>query len=165
MFGLSGATAGDGPRCFSVDGVNVAPNICFESMMPRVISRQVRQLAARGCPPDVLVNVTNDSWFRGSALLEHHLACSVLCAVENRLPMLVAANSGISAAIDGCGRIVQSTQKFAVDGIWARPKADSRRGLVQVAGYPLGWICLLGVGLALLWPARRTPQARSADRV
>src|SRR5690606_27511526 len=78
-FGLSGMRPGGEVKAFELGAVRIAPSICFESMMPRLIAGQVRELTARGTPPDVLINVTNDSWFRGSSILDHHLACSMLC--------------------------------------------------------------------------------------
>lgn len=153
-FGLKTAPGRD-PKCFEVEGAKLAPNICFESMMPRVIRSQISQLAKAGESPDVLVNVSNDSWFRGSSMLDHHLACTILCAVENRRPILVAANTGLSAEIDGAGRVLQITEKFAVDGIWALPKRDSRGGLVQWFGYPLAWVCLALSILVFLPQLRR----------
>ena len=74
--------------------------------MPQVIRRQVRELAARGQEPHVLVNLTNDGWFWGSSELDMHLVCGVFRALECRKPFLIAANTGISAWIDCCGRIV-----------------------------------------------------------
>ena len=56
-------------------------------------------------PPDVLVNITNDSWYWGSSELDMHLACDVFRAVETRKPLVIAANGGISAWIDASGRI------------------------------------------------------------
>ncbi|MEM7558148.1 MAG: apolipoprotein N-acyltransferase [Planctomycetota bacterium] len=149
--------AGNAPKSFDVKGVLVSPNICFESMMPRVIQRQVAELADSSAAPDLLVNLSNDSWFHGSAMLDHHLACSILVAVENRRPLVAAANTGISAEIDGCGRVVQRTEKYAVTGLLAEPKADGRGGLVQSLGYPLGWAGLLAVLIAsvLIWPFRK----------
>ncbi len=54
-----------------------APNICYETVIPHLIRRQVSQLRAQGEEPDVLVNITNDGWFRGSSELDMHLACGV----------------------------------------------------------------------------------------
>lgn len=141
LVGLAGMDAGKEVKSFAVGDVRVAPNICFESMMPRVVNGQVRELVSRDESPDVLVNITNDSWFRGSTMLDHHLACSILCAVENRRPMLVAANTGLSAHIDGCGRVQQCSQRLAAQTLLAEPQADGRWGLVQFAGCPLSWIC------------------------
>jgi apolipoprotein N-acyltransferase len=50
------------------------------------------------------VNVTNDGWFWGSGILDLHYKCAVMRAVEHRRPMLVAANTGFSTAIDPTGR-------------------------------------------------------------
>ncbi len=140
-FGFVGIQAGNEVKSFRVGDVNVAPSICFESMMPRLISWQVRTLTAAGKSPDVLINITNDSWFRGSSMLDHHLACSIVCAAENRRPLLVAANTGLSAHIDGAGRVRQLSERFAVGAILAEPVADGRWGLVQRFGYPLAWLC------------------------
>ena len=48
----------------------------------------------------MLVNLTNDGWFWGSSELDMHLACGVFRAVECRMPLLIAANTGFSAWID-----------------------------------------------------------------
>lgn len=141
LVGLAGADAGREVKSFSVGKVRVAPSICFESMMPHVISSQVRTLVGKGQSPDVLINITNDSWFRGSTMLDHHVACSQLCAVENRRPLLVAANTGLTASIDSSGRVLQLAQRLTAEAILAEPKADSRWGLVQSFGYPLSWLC------------------------
>ncbi|GAB5402847.1 MAG: apolipoprotein N-acyltransferase [Aureliella sp.] len=143
---------GEEPQAFELAGTTICPNICFESMMPRLVSRQVRGLVSSGQSPDLIVNMSNDSWFRGSSMLDHHLACTILAAVENRRPVVVAANTGLSASIDGSGRVIQRTQRLEAAGILARPTADARPGLVQSLGYPLAWISAL---LCLLTFARK----------
>lgn len=150
LVGLAGADAGREVKSFSVGKVRVSPNICFESMMPRVINSQVRRLVAEGQSPDVLINITNDSWFRGSTMLDHHLACSQLCAVENRRPLLVAANTGLTASVDSSGRLRQVAQRLTAEAILAEPKADARWGLVQSLGYPLSWLCAAITVVALI---------------
>lgn len=150
LFGLPGATPGSGPKCFTIGNVCVSPNICFESMLPRIIRGQVAELVRRDSAPDILVNVTNDSWFRGSSMLDHHLACSILCAVENRRPLLVAANTGISAEIDSSGRVLQSLERGEVGGLLAEPRTDARWGPVQSFGYPLGWLSAAACCLSLV---------------
>ena len=153
MFGLI-LDAGKEPKCFDINGVAVSPNICFESMMPRIISGQVRKLTRDGKSPQVLVNLTNDSWFHGSSMLKHHLDSTILCSVENRRPILVAANSGFSAEIDGSGRLIQTLGIYARGGLVAEPRSDSRWGIVQSFGYPLGIMCAL-IALFALSPRRR----------
>jgi apolipoprotein N-acyltransferase len=64
----------------------ISPNICYESVLPHVIRRQINTLQAEGKEPDVLVNLTNDGWFWGSSELDLHLACGIFRAVECRKP-------------------------------------------------------------------------------
>lgn len=100
-------TRGEGPTLFQVNGVGLCPNICFESIVPHFARNQLTQLQDRGSMPDAIVNITNDGWFRGSSILDLHLACSVFRAVELRIPVLISANTGISAVIDENGAIGQ----------------------------------------------------------
>ena len=79
--------------------------------MPHLIRRHVNELAAADQFPDVLVNLTNDSWFWGSSELEMHLACGIFRAVEMRLPLLIAANGGLSAHVDPYGKVLQVTPR------------------------------------------------------
>lgn len=122
----SGVTAGRSPAAFPVSDCTIAPNICFESTVPHLIRRQLWQLQKTGRSADVLVNITHDGWFWGSSILDLHLACSAFRAVENRRPMLMAANPGITAWIDGNGRIVRQLPRRAVDYLIAEVVRDSR---------------------------------------
>lgn len=99
------AEAGAGPVALCHEGVCYAPNICYETVIPHVIRHQLATLHAKGQPPDVLVNLTNDAWYWGSSELDMHLACDVFRAVETRTPLVIAANGGISAWIDHLGRV------------------------------------------------------------
>lgn len=114
----SGLRSGDGPVAMSVPlkkgrVLRVCPSICYESVVPRVIRRQVVELTAAGNRPDALVNVTYDAWFWGSSELDMHLACDVYRAIEHGLPLLVAANGGLSAVIDAKGNVLQVSPRMA----------------------------------------------------
>jgi apolipoprotein N-acyltransferase len=76
--------------------------ICYEVSIPSLGRREVRDGS------QMLINVTNDAWFGRSWGPYQHLAVSVVRALENRVPILRAANTGISAIIDSSGRIVKS---------------------------------------------------------
>ncbi len=92
-----GFAGGPGPRTLSVPGLPpFAPLICYEA----IFSAQVVDEAAR---PDWIVNVTNDAWFGNSTGPRQHLAAVRMRAVEEGLPVLRAANTGITAAIDARG--------------------------------------------------------------
>ena len=97
-----GFSAGDRRRPISVPGAPPAlPLICYEAIFPN-------QLMPDGPRPDWMVNVTNDGWFGISSGPYQHLQEARVRAVEQGLPMVRAANTGISAVIDPLGRIVNS---------------------------------------------------------
>jgi apolipoprotein N-acyltransferase len=83
------------------DKALVAPLICFED----TIGDLTRQFVLRGA--NLLVNVTNDGWFLRSAGSQQHLANAVFRCVETRLPMVRAANTGVTCFINEFGRITQ----------------------------------------------------------
>ena len=114
------------PVSFPLAGLRIAPNICYETVLPHVIRRHVRELADRGEEPDVLINLTNDGWFWGSSELDMHLVCGVFRAVECRKPLLIAANTGFSAWIDSDGRIVERGPRRETGTILARVAAEHR---------------------------------------
>jgi len=80
--------------------VPLGVTVCFEGLFPDLVRRFVYNGA------EILVNITNDGWYRDTAAPEQHLAANVLRAVENRRWLLRVANTGISAVIDPWGRLV-----------------------------------------------------------
>jgi apolipoprotein N-acyltransferase len=139
----NGSSASSRPACFVVKNINLIPSICYETVMPHVIRDQLATLRSEGVEPQILVNLTNDGWFWGSAELEQHLACSAYRAVENRRPLVIAANTGISGWIDGSGRIVQQSPKHATDVIFADVRLDSRESWYSRHGDWFAGICLV----------------------
>lgn len=77
--------------------------ICFESGFPDLSRGYVRRPDGAGA--DFLINISNDGWFRGSHELDQHLAICGFRAVEFRIGIVRAVNSGISAILDPAGRI------------------------------------------------------------
>ncbi|RIK83540.1 MAG: apolipoprotein N-acyltransferase [Planctomycetota bacterium] len=122
-----GSLEGAHPAAFEVDGVSYCPNICYETVLPHLIRRQVVELIGRSRWPDVLVNLTNDAWYWGSSELDMHLASGVFRAVEMRLPLVVAANRGLSAYVDYRGRIVQVTERDRAACLVAEVELPPRR--------------------------------------
>jgi apolipoprotein N-acyltransferase len=80
--------------------------ICFEGIFPE-ISREYVNRGAR-----LLVNITNDAWFGNSSAPYQHLSMTVFRAVENRVPLVRSANTGITAIIDSRGHVRGMTGLF-----------------------------------------------------
>ncbi len=96
-----GFTSGEARKPFFVRGLPpIAGSICYEAIFPGdIMPRDGERLG-------VIINVTNDAWFGDSPGPRQHLAQARLRAVEQGLPLIRAANSGISAVIDPYGRIL-----------------------------------------------------------
>jgi len=92
-------TPGDEAATGMVDGHRVGAFICYEAIFPDA----VRLFAAGGA--ELLVNITNDAWYGRTSAPRQHLAHATFRAVENRVPLVRAANTGISAVIAPDGRI------------------------------------------------------------
>ncbi len=89
---------GSGPRTLHIPGVPPFGGlICYETIYPGQVVDEANR-------PDWLVNVTNDAWFGNSTGPRQHLTGSRLRAVEEGLPLMRAANTGISAGFDARGR-------------------------------------------------------------
>lgn len=80
--------------------------ICYEAVYPELVREAVRGGAR------LLLNLTNDAWYGLSSAPHQFLAITALRSAENGLPMLRAANTGVSALIDARGVVLQETAIF-----------------------------------------------------
>ncbi len=97
-----GFFAGDRRRPIAVPGAPPAlPLICYEAIFPD-------ELMPKGRRPGWMVNVTNDGWFGISTGPYQHLQQARVRAIEQGLPLVRAANTGISAVVDPLGRMIDS---------------------------------------------------------
>jgi len=113
-----GFLAGDRQRPVTLPGApSVLPLICYEIIFPGELSAGESRANSR---PGWIVNVTNDGWFGNSSGPYQHLQQARVTAVEEGLPVVRAANTGISAVIDPLGRIVASLP-LASEGVLDAP--------------------------------------------
>ncbi|GAB4382506.1 apolipoprotein N-acyltransferase [Albidovulum sp.] len=98
----NGYTPGPGARVLDLGRIGkVLPLICYEAIFPQDLNAAEERA-------DWILQITNDGWFGTLAGPYQHLAQARLRAIEQGLPLLRAANTGISAVIDARGRILQS---------------------------------------------------------
>ena len=146
----AGLTAGTEPVAVTIAGRRVAVNICYETALPEAVRSLVNALETWEGPPAVLVNLTNDGWFWGSSELDMHLVAAIFRAVEVRTPIAIAANTGFSAAIDGCGRLLERGPRRATATLRVRLHPDGRRSPWRVTGtLPTGACVALAAAVTL----------------
>jgi len=93
-------SAGPGPRTIALAGLPpFAPLICYEVIFPGVIVDETQR-------PDWILNVTNDAWYGRSSGPYQHFAIARTRAIEEGLPVVRAANNGLSGVVDPAGRVL-----------------------------------------------------------
>ena len=98
----------------------VFPMVCYESIFPDEIADRINSENLR---PGVLLNVTNDGWFGATPGPYQHFAQARLRAIEQGLPLIRSANTGISAIVDPFGRTLASAPlgvEAVIDGFLPR---------------------------------------------
>jgi apolipoprotein N-acyltransferase len=128
--------------------------ICFEDIFPDLARSLVKNNAG------FLVNMTNDAWFGRSSAAYQHAQASVFRAVENRVNVIRAANTGLSCFIDQKGRIVSKISKegkdLFTDGFKSQEIVLSRiRTIYTVYGDVFAYICILSIAFYLYRSIRR----------
>lgn len=96
--GRTDFSAGPGPKTLEVPGIpSFSPLICYEVIFPGAVVDDANR-------PEWLLNVTNDGWFGKSAGPYQHLAAARFRSVEEGLPLIRAAYTGVSIMYDPYGR-------------------------------------------------------------
>jgi apolipoprotein N-acyltransferase len=123
--------------------------ICFEGIFPE-LSRDYVRAGSR-----LLVNITNDAWFGRSSAPYQHLSMTVFRAVENRVPLVRAANTGITSIIDSRGHIRSMTQIFKEACISGEVRLGEKVTLYTRVGDLFALICLAGALLITVLSFRK----------
>lgn len=155
-----GFSAGDTRRTIAVPGLPaVEALICYEAIFSGAVTPS-RPDARR---PSLLVNITNDAWYGNTPGPYQHYAQVRLRAVEEGVPLLRAANSGISAVIDGFGRVL-ATLPLNATGVLDSGVPRDTLGTIfarspMLAPFAL-WSIVAALGLLSLLPKRRSAVRR-----
>lgn len=144
-----GFTASAARTVLDVPGLPpVAASICYEAIFPGEVLPQV---GSSGTPasrrPQVLLNVTNDAWFGRTPGPYQHASQARLRAIEEGMPMVRAANNGVSSVVDAYGRVIASLP-LGTDGVLdtGLPRAIGPTTFSRVGNLPAGvlmFICLV----------------------
>jgi apolipoprotein N-acyltransferase len=127
---------------------------CYEDTLPEA-GRE-----AMGVAPNLLVNVTNDAWFAGSAEGELHLRLAVLRAIETRRDLVRAVNKGPTSFVDANGRVVARYESLFPASLPVSPAllATPPTFYVRYGDLPVVVLAAASVVVAGLERRRRRPR-------
>jgi apolipoprotein N-acyltransferase len=114
-----------------------APLVCYEIIFPGL----VRKFYSTG--GDFIVTITNDAWFGKTAGPYQHFSMAVFRAIENRKPVMRAANTGISGFIDSNGRIIAKTELFQRQVLDGEIKTDTTLTYYSRYGDLFAYFCIV----------------------
>ena len=132
-------------RSLAIPGAPRAlPLICYEAIFPG-------DIASQGDHPGWIINLTNDGWFGISTGPHQHLQQARLRAIEQGLPVVRAANTGISAVIDPMGRIV-ARLGLGIEGVLdsGLPSAEPPTVYARFGDIPAAIIIILAL-IPVIW--------------
>jgi len=141
--GIDGSfTPGGGTVAVAVPGAGTAtPLICYEILFPGEVMPAQR--------PDWFVNITDDSWFGPWAGPQQHLAVAQMRAIEQGVPVVRAANTGISVVIDPLGRITARLDTGKIGVVDALLPAAIARTWYSRFGAWWFWLVLCANGVVI----------------
>lgn len=116
----------------------VGPLICYEAIFPAVVVQSSER-------PGVLVNVTNDGWFGRTTGPQQHFHQARLRAVEEGIPLIRAANNGVSGLIDPYGRILAKLELDVVGTSYIALPSPLRLPIYARLGdivFLILWVCI-----------------------
>ena len=142
-------SAGAGPRTLRIESLPpFSPLICYEAIFPgAVVDAHDR--------PNLMINITNDGWYRITAGPHQHFAIVRMRAVEEGVPLIRAANTGISGVVDPLGHVTASLglgHKGYVDA--DLPGALPPTFYAKYRDFPV-WLIFGGVAAIIFWNRQR----------
>lgn len=135
-------TAGEGVKTLRAPGLPpFSPLICYEAIFSD-------DVAARDDRPQFLLNLTNDAWYEGTIGPAQHFAIARVRAIEEGLPLIRAANKGISGLVDPWGRVFSSTDGRSPAFLdFDLPESLNNEIPLEIQGKKPSWLILFGIFL------------------
>lgn len=148
---------GDRRTIFNLNGTRFGVLICFETVFPDLARALARD------DTDFLITITNVAWYGRSAAAFQDLAMCIFRAVENRMWLVRAANSGISCFIDPSGAlnsIVEEEREIVFVRGWSVQNINAGKGFSLYRQIGDVFVLISGVWLAVViavgWRRRRS---------
>ncbi len=147
-----GYASGPGAALLDLGPLGTAlPLICYEAVFPQDIH-------AAPDRADMILHLTNDAWFGQHSGPYQHLAQARIRAIEQGVPVLRAANTGVSAVIDGGGRVLKSLPLGEAGFVDAPIPPPLPRTLYSRTGDLPFLLALIAFAAVAIWHARRKPR-------
>ncbi len=142
--GIGDFNSGKEPLVMETPFAKIGTLICYEIIFPGL----VRSFVEKGA--DVLVTITNDAWFGPTSAPYQHFVMAVFRAVENRVPVIRAANTGISGFIDTRGRISKTSNIFVEAVLNEKVAVGKSRSIYTEYGDVFAYLCIGGAMLLII---------------
>jgi len=127
-----------------ISPTRISSLICYEIIFPGM----VRKFVEKGA--NLIVTITNDAWFGRSSAPYQHFSMAVFRAVENRVPVIRSANTGISGFIDAKGRIKRESDIF-VEAVLTEDLTigSFKKSFYSKYGDLFAFLCIIGCVLLI----------------
>jgi apolipoprotein N-acyltransferase len=143
---------GENEEPLLIDSRVLSVSICYEDIFPG----QIRSLMRGGRDhriPEVMFNLTNDSWYGKTTEPMEHLALASFRSIEHRRSLVRATNTGVSAFVDPVGRLVKRSGLWTKETLVDRVPMMRGRTIYALLGDWTGWVCgilsIFGIGRAI----------------
>ena len=137
--GIGDFKPGKGFYPLTINGLRLGVLICYEAIFPEAARDYKREKA------EILVNITNDAWFGRTSAPYQHLSMTVFRAIETRLYLVRAANTGISAIIDPKGEILSRTGLFERTILEGDVKIIDKKTFYAAYGDAFAYLCAIAL--------------------
>ncbi len=142
--GGGGFRAGEELTIFDIDGKRFGVLICYEGLFDNLVRKFVKKGA------DFMINITNDAWYERTSAPYQHFSFSIFRAIENRVPIVRAANTGVSGFIDSYGRIRKDLDIFIEGTLVDKISLKKQETFYTRFGNLFAYLCLGLSGLLLI---------------
>jgi len=135
----SNTSPGKTSSIFNIKEIKAALTICFEDLFPDLVRKKVNEGA------NIMINLTNDSWYGNTIGPIHHSIIARLRAIENRRAFFRCTATGFTTASDITGKVVASGNMFTEEIVKAKLPLYTKRTIYSYIGELLTNICIFTV--------------------